>query len=151
MSSSETDQIDLEDTMSLVDSKELNNSTSETDSDLSLSEDSDSSSEEDTIPQPHNSSRPIRERGRVRTRGGLQRTTNQRNDWLDWASALFNPIIPSFTRIHGPKIDLPDTVKGFVHNFLTDELIDDIVAQTNLYAEDFLANAPLSNAKSQHR
>jgi len=45
------------------------------------------------------------------------------------------------------QIDIEDdgsSSQGFkiTHIFLTDKLIDDTVAQTNLYAEDFLANVP---------
>jgi len=125
---------------------------SETDSDLSLSDFSDSSSDEDTpLPPPlqPERGRGIRTRGgRVRTRGGQQRPTNPRNNWLEWAAAPFTPVIPPFTSNPGPTITLSNDIKDYVHLFVSDKLIYDIVAQTNLYADEFLANAA-PTAKSQ--
>ena len=97
----------------------------ETDSDISISEDSDSSdSDAETPVQPPAKLSSQRGRG-VRTRG-LQRTSNERSEWSDWASSPFNPTILPFTAIPGPTIDLPDTIKDHVHLLLTDELINDI-------------------------
>jgi len=91
--------------------QELDIALNETDNELSFSEDSDSSGDEDTC------------------------------NWLQWDSTPFTPLIPPFTGLRGPKVDLPDNVKDYVHLFLSDELFDDIATQTNIYAADFLANS----------
>ena len=135
--------------------EEMISTASETDSDISLSDFSDSSSDEDTpLPPPllPERGRGVRTRGgRVRTRGGQQRPTgtNPRNNWLEWIAAPFTPVIPPFTGNPGPTITLPDSIKDYVHLFISDELIYDIVNQTNLYADEFLANAaPTAKSRS---
>lgn len=91
--------------------QELDIALNETDNELSFSEESDSSGDEDT------------------------------HDWLQWGSNPFSPTIPPFTGSRGPKIEVPDSVKGCVDLFLSDELFENIATQTNLFATDFLANS----------
>ena len=76
-----------------------------------------------------------RERG-LRTRGGKSRSSGI--GWETWESSPFIPSIPSFEQDSGPKAALPNTVLEFVQLFITDELLDDITTQTNLYARQFL-------------
>ena len=43
-----------------------------------------------------------------------------------------------FTRPSGPNVEFPNSVVGFVKLFVTDDFLQMIVEQTNLYAEQYL-------------
>ena len=99
-----------------------------------------------------------RARGRVRTRGGQRRVIRTRGESisakrkknedktaqeaqleLKWSDQDSEPVIPPFTGSPGLKINLPVEPKiiDFVSLFLTDEFVEIISEQTNLYAEQY--------------
>jgi len=89
---------------------------------------------------------------RVRTRGGKQQlvTSRKPNEWKSWEDAPLIPDCPRFTEDPGPTIQLPEKAFEFVKIFLTDELINLIVKETNRYADQFLQRKTLTpNARAQ--
>ena len=84
---------------------------------------------------------PLRgRRGRgVRTRGGTrQQIPVKSNEWKMWEEAPLTINHPPFTRPSGPNVEFPNSVVGFVKLFVTDDFLQMIVEQTNLYAEQYL-------------
>ena len=128
-------------------------SSTETESELSdfYSSSSSSSDEEEdpvTIPVPK----------KVRTRGGYRRGGSNissrpvvdQEKWVPYETAPFEPNIPPFTSIPGPTTEPKDTVVQFVEQILTDEFIQLIVDQTNLYATQFLdREVPTTKSRSK--
>lgn len=97
---------------------------------------------------------------RVRSRGGRGRGVTGKakapkakkpNPWKTWNESPFTPVDPVFDQVPGPKIDFPDDIKGFVEIFLTNELIDLITLQTNLYARQYIGERPNSYREKQWR
>lgn len=134
---------------------------SDTESELSLSDSTDSSEDEDEDVLTQTRIKRVRTRGGssgVRTRGGsnaertrgdMAKTDDVSKEWVTWESAPFSPNIPAFTEASGPLITLPVTVKDYVELFLTDELMDNIVEQTNLYAAQFISKQDTLPARSR--
>jgi len=96
----------------------------------------------------------------VRCRGGRGRgvtgkakapKTKKPNLWKTWNESPFTPVDPVFDQSPGPKIDFSDDIKGFVKMFLTDELIELITSQTNLYARQYTADRANSFRENQWR
>jgi len=122
-----------------------------TDESSSLSNEEEESSKEDE-PQQHSAPRiPIRRGRGVRTRGGNRcaSTPRRTGEWVDWSSAPFTPDIPQFTGTPGPSIAPVVTVSEYVDIFLTEELLEFIVFETNVYARQFLdKNKPTSSSRT---
>ena len=107
---------------------------------LDFSESLSEEEEEEEVPGP------IRKRSRTRggisgvrgNRQGTRPTTQQQAEWLPWESAAFEPYVPPFTGLPGPTTEPLDTVVQYVELFLTDQFVEYVVVQTNLYAVQFL-------------
>ena len=84
-----------------------------------------------------------RGRGNARTRGGPKKPIIE---WSTWDSAPFVPSNPPFLGDPGPQVELPDTVLEFVQLYLTDEFMEEITFQTNLYARQFIIANPGNHA-----
>ena len=53
---------------------------------------------------------------------------------MQWIDAPVPPDVPTFIRSPGPKVPPPSNVTEAVIIFITDELLDLIVTETNRYA-----------------
>ena len=129
---------------------------SETESEMTLTDESSSSSseesgEEDESQQHPDRRMPIRRGRGARTRGGNRcaSTPRRTDEWVDWSSAPFTPDIPQFTGTQGPSIAPLVTVSEYVDIFLTEELLEFTVLETNVYARQFLdKNKPTSSSRT---
>jgi len=114
----------------------------DTDSDISQSESSsESEDEEEPVQQP----RPA---NRVRTRGGISRGAARVKIQEDqWKEEINDPQIAPFTATSGPTINVLDdtTPLDVLKHFLTDELIDLIVEETNRYADQYINRETISS------
>ena len=78
-------------------------------------------------------------------------TTEHLNEWKTWEAPPSTPDLPQFVNKPGPTIEPPDNIVDFVKIFLTDELIDLIVMETNRYADQFISKFTLTkNARAQN-
>ena len=87
--------------------------------------------------------------GRVRGRGRAirARITREEQERLleaKWTSVDQDPQIPQFTATPGIQVPLPNepSAGDFMKLFLTDELFDLLVTQTNLYASQYKRSNP---------
>lgn len=114
----------------------------ETDSEISScsSSSSDDDEEEDEIAQP-----PKR---RVRTRGGLAAQVLRNRDKTGWIKDTFVPEIPPFTATSGPTVEIPKdaTPLQVFQILLPDDILQVVVSQTNLYAQQVLSKGGLKKS-----
>ena len=87
------------------------------------------------------------ERGRGRGRANRARITREEQERLleaKWTSVDQDPQIPQFTATPGIQVPLPNepSAGDFMKLFLTDQLFDLLVTQTNLYASQYKRNNP---------
>ncbi len=145
-------------------SEEYDTEESSSSSDSGSEEESDDDLEPEPEPAATNPGRGRgrgRGRGNCRVRGGIKRGVTGKvkatkpkkpNPWKKWNEAPFTPQSPTFNEIPGPKIDeLPNDVRGFVKLFITEELIEHITDQTNLYAWQYTLDRPASSRESEWR
>ena len=125
----------------------------ETDSEFSDDENPFSSSPSSSSSNEEN---PPTARGRARgarTRGGIQRQraafkgSGQHQQVQNGKSGRQHHTTQKFQSSdqQGPTIASPDTIRESVHLFLTDELIADIVTETNRYAIQCIVSADISD------
>ena len=55
-----------------------------------------------------------------------------------WSARLKPVTILPFTEVVGPTFLVPDSIVDLLHHFLTDAFLDDVVRQSNLYAEQVM-------------
>ena len=104
--------------------------------------------------EPENACGPVQGNCEVRGRCGrgrgrvnparLTREEQQRLLEAKWTSVDQDPQIPQFTATPGIQVPLPNepTAGDFIELFLTDQLFDLLVTQTNLYASQYKRNNP---------
>ena len=66
---------------------------------------------------------------------------------MNWIDAPVPPDVPTFTASPGPKVPLPSTVFEAAAIFITDELLDLIVTETNRYADQNIEAPSASSRK----
>ncbi|XP_066932795.1 piggyBac transposable element-derived protein 5-like [Clytia hemisphaerica] len=150
----------------------------ETDTEMSGSDSDSSESDSSSSSDEERSSLPSRGRGRARTRGpgsryrsrgartrgpgrGVGRGHDRPGDahgkkvppspWKKWEDAPFQLELPEFDLYSGPTVEVPEKVSEIIFLFLTDELIQHIVTQTNLYADQFLKQAHITEQSRANR
>jgi len=64
----------------------------------------------------------------------------QVQETIDWSGQQLR-LHKSYHPLLEILVLVPNNIKDYVHLFISDELIYDIVVQTNLYAEEFLKNS----------
>lgn len=109
-------------------------------------------------PPPSDSTqlRGVQRRRGVRTRGGTVRKTlrippKPVETWETWENIPFSPVKPKFTNSSGPNQPHPGNVTESVNTFLTDEVIEFIAEQTNLYAAQYLEKTDITKGSRVHQ